>query len=100
MELTYEFAKSNNMEPYYLYRQKNMVGNMENIGYAKQGKEAKYNILIMEELQTILALGAGAITKLVDKNGKITRSDNVKDIENYINRIDEMKKRKSDLLCL
>ena len=100
MDLTYTYAEEMGMKPYYLYRQKNMVGNMENIGYAKQGKAGLYNILIMEELQSILALGAGAITKIVTPEGKIIRTDNVKSIEHYIRRIDEMKKRKRDLLCL
>ena len=53
------------MEPYYLYRQKNIAGNFENVGYAKVDKAGIYNILIMEEKQTILAAGAGASTKLV-----------------------------------
>lgn len=97
MELTYLYAEKMNMNPYYMYRQKNMVGNMENIGYAKNGKAGLYNILIMEEIQSILALGAGAITKVVTPEGKITRIDNVKNVEHYINRIEEMKKRKSGL---
>ena len=60
MELTQDAAEEMGMKPYYLYRQKNMTGNMENVGYAKPGKEGIYNILIMEEMQTIVALGAGA----------------------------------------
>ncbi len=55
--------------PYYLYRQKNMLENLENIGWTKQGHESLYNIYIMEEVQTILAMGAGSSTKLVDKEG-------------------------------
>ena len=81
------------MAPYYLYRQKNMAGNFENVGYAREGKEGIYNILIMEEVQSILALGAGASTKLVDKD-HIERIENVKDIKNYIERIEEMIQRK------
>jgi oxygen-independent coproporphyrinogen-3 oxidase len=88
------------MQPYYLYRQKNMIGNMENTGHAKSGKICLYNILMMEEIHTVLALGAGAVTKKVDPDGKITRTDNVKNVAQYIERIDEMKRRKSDLLCL
>ena len=53
------------MHPYYLYRQKNMAGNFENVGYAAEGKDGLYNILIMEEKQTIMAAGAGASTKFV-----------------------------------
>ncbi len=86
------------MEPYYLYRQKNMSGNFENVGYARDGKFGIYNILIMEELQTIVALGAGSITKRVCADGRIERSDNVKDVELYIAQIDEMIARKRALL--
>ncbi len=57
--------------PYYMYRQKNTVGNLENVGYAMEGHECLYNVLMMEEKQTILAVGAGAVTKLVrDVPGK------------------------------
>ena len=93
--------------PYYLYRQKNIAGNFENVGYAKVDKAGIYNILIMEEKQTILAAGAGAGTKIVlpEKirldNGKETnliRIENVKNIEEYISRIDEMIERKGELL--
>lgn len=86
------------MKPYYLYRQKNMSGNFENVGYAREGKFGIYNILIMEELQTIVALGAGSITKRVCEDGRIERCDNVKDVELYINQIDEMIERKKRLL--
>ena len=82
------------MEPYYLYRQKNMSGNLENVGYARPGKEGIYNILIMEEKQSILALGAGAVTKRVQMDGVIERASNVKDIEQYLTRVDEMIERK------
>ena len=82
------------MFPYYLYRQKNMAGNFENVGYAAPGKEGLYNILIMEEKQSILALGAGASTKIVAAADRIDRIENVKDIKSYIERIDEMIERK------
>lgn len=93
MEITEQGARSMQMEPYYLYRQKNMSGNLENVGYARPGKEGIYNILIMEEKQSILALGAGAVTKRVDAH-HIERASNVKDIEQYLSRIDEMIERK------
>ena len=86
------------MEPYYLYRQKNMSGNFENVGYARTGKFGLYNILIMEEKQTILALGAGSITKRVFPDGRIERCDNVKEVALYIEKIDEMIERKRRLL--
>ena len=86
------------MEPYYLYRQKNMSGNFENVGYAHPGKFGLYNILIMEEKQTIIACGAGSITKRVFPDGRIERCDNVKDVAQYIERIEEMIERKRQLL--
>lgn len=88
------------MYPYYLYRQKNMSGNFENVGYAKPGKYGIYNILIMEEMQTIMALGAGSISKVVLPGGRIERADNVKDVKLYIEKIDEMLGRKGELFQL
>jgi oxygen-independent coproporphyrinogen-3 oxidase len=87
------------MKPYYLYRQKNMSGNFENVGYARDDKYGIYNILIMEECQSIVALGAGSITKRVFPDGRIERCDNVKDVALYIERIDEMIERKRQLLA-
>ena len=96
--------------PYYLYRQKNIAGNFENVGYAKVDKAGIYNILIMEEKQSIVAAGAGASTKVVlpyeipapgSKNGRMTnliRIENVRDVGEYISRIDEMIERKGEWL--
>lgn len=98
IDMTAEYAKEMGMEPYYLYRQKNMAGNFENVGYAKPGKAGIYNILIMEEKQTIVALGAGSITKRVYPDGRIERCENVKDVAGYIERIREMIERKRVLL--
>lgn len=100
MEIAAQAAADMGMEPYYLYRQKNMSGNFENVGYAEPGKFGIYNILIMEEKQTIVALGAGSITKRVFADGRIERCDNVKDVGLYIERIDEMIERKRRLLTL
>lgn len=99
LDTAIRFAEENHYLPYYLYRQKNMADNLENIGYAKYGKEGLYNIMIMEEKQTILAFGAGAMSKFVfhDQN-RIERVDNVKSITDYISRIDEMIRRKKDFL--
>lgn len=95
IELTRDYAKRIEASPYYLYRQQNMAGNLENVGYAKNGKEGIYNILIMEEKQTIIAMGAGASTKIVFQDGfRIERIENVKDVNHYITRIDEMIERK------
>lgn len=95
MDLTMKCAYEMGMGPYYLYRQKNMKGNFENVGYAKVDKAGIYNILIMEEKQPIIALGAGGSSKLVFDGGqRIERVENVKDVTNYISRIDEMIERK------
>ena len=86
------------MKPYYMYRQQNMAGNLENVGYAKKGKESLYNIVIMEEVQDIIAMGAGASSKFIYENGRIERAINVKSINDYISRSDEMIERKRRLL--
>lgn len=97
MSLAYRTAAEMGLAPYYLYRQKNMAGNFENVGFAAPGKEGLYNILIMEEVQSIVALGAGASTKAVFQNGHIERCENVKEVAQYIDRIDEMIERKRKL---
>lgn len=90
-----ECARRLGMNPYYLYRQKNIPGKLENIGYAVSGKECLYNILIMEEKMDILAVGAGASSKLVfHSENRIERVENVKNVEEYIRRVDEMIERK------
>jgi len=65
VDAAYDILTKMGLEPYYLYRQKNMLGNLENIGYSKAGYESIYNVQIMEEKQSIIALGAGAVTKVV-----------------------------------
>ena len=88
----------NGYRPYYLYRQKNMLDNLENIGWAKQGHESLYNIFIMEEVQTILAMGAGASTKLVDvKNGRLERVFNYKFPLEYNKHFDLMLEKKDEI---
>ena len=83
------------MRPYYLYRQKNILANLENTGYAKVGYECVYNIHTMEEVQSIIAMGPGSISKFVSPDGKkIKRICNVKEVSQYIDRIDEMIERK------
>ena len=98
------------LHPYYLYRQKNIAGNFENVGYAKVDKAGIYNILIMEEKQSIIAAGAGASTKIVlpyeipapgSRNGRMTnliRIENVRDVGEYISRVHEMIERKGEWL--
>ncbi len=103
-------ARQMGMTPYYLYRQKNIAGNFENVGYAKVDKAGIYNILIMEEKQSIVAAGAGAQTKLLigetegnassgGQTVRLKRIENVKAIDAYIDRIDEMIQRKGEWLC-
>lgn len=98
MGLVQEASKQMQMQPYYLYRQKNMAGNFENIGYARSGAYGIYNIIIMEEKQNIMAVGAGSISKVIAKDGSMKRCDCVKDVEMYIDQIDEMIERKRRLL--
>lgn len=97
LSMAHRYMKEDGKRPYYMYRQKNMLGNLENVGYCLPGHECIYNIYIMEEVQTIVALGAGGSTKLVD-GGKIERVFNVKEVYEYITRIDEMIERKKKLL--
>ncbi len=99
MEACQRFTIEHGYEPYYLYRQKNMAENLENIGYARPGKEGLYNILIMEEHHTILALGSGGSTKFnFAGTGRLERVENVKSVKDYVERIDEMIQRKKSFL--
>ena len=85
-------------QPYYMYRLKNMLGSFENVGYCEKGKACKFNIDSMEETGSILAMGAGGISKRIFfAEERIERSANVKDIREYISRIDEMIERKKEL---
>ena len=96
--MTYDFAASHDYHPYYLYRQKNISGNMENIGYSKTGQESIYNILMMEEAQNVLGLGVGASSKYLMG----TSVHNPRDIKTYIDRLEEYAEKKISLLgeCL
>lgn len=99
ISMSADCARQMGMEPYYLYRQKNMAGNFENVGYSLPGKACIYNILIMEEMQTIAACGAGTTTKVVfPAENRRERCENVKEVEQYITRIDEMIGRKDKIL--
>ncbi len=93
----YEKLKENDYIPYYMYRQKYMIGNLENVGYSKIGYFSPYNVNIMEENQTIIALGGGGSSKIVKKDGSIERIFNFKDPVEYIRRFDEILKRKEDI---
>ncbi|GAB7386502.1 coproporphyrinogen III oxidase [Bacillaceae bacterium] len=84
MERAQSWMRDHGYVPYYLYRQKNILGNLENVGYAKPGFESLYNILIIEEMQTIIGLGCGAASKWVDPvSGKISRFANPKEPKVY-----------------
>lgn len=99
LENTREFAKYMNLQPYYLYRQKQILGNMENIGYAKEGKECIYNIMMMEEKETVVAAGMGGVSKIFyPKENRIERIPNVKSLKEYLDRTEEMIERKRNLL--
>lgn len=85
--------------PYYMYRQKHMTGNFENVSYSRPGSESVYNIRIMDEHQTIAALGAGGISKAYyPKENRLERVPNVTNFEIYIERLDEMIQRKEKAL--
>ncbi len=84
-------------EPYYMYRQKNILGNLENVGYARPDRMSFYNINIMEEAQTIIAMGGGGSSKIV-RGGKIERVFNFKDPAEYIRRFDEIIKKKEEIM--
>lgn len=92
------FARTAGMHPYYLYRQKNMLGNHENVAYCRKSCESPYNIHIMEEDQSILAAGAGGVTKVVFPDGRIERAFNVKGVEDFLARWPEMIDRKRSLM--
>jgi len=99
MDMASKWTKENGYVPYYLYRQKNILGNLENVGYCKPSEESIYNIVIMEEVQTILGIGCGASTKFVNpENGKITQFHNPKDPAAYIMTFEEAIEKKIQML--
>lgn len=99
IDYSYHTLSQNGYNPYYLYRQKNMLGNLENIGYAKPGYESIYNIMMMEETSSIISLGGGGVSKTVNNAEKtINRVFNFKEPHNYIAGIDEILGRKDELL--
>ena len=95
VEISKEMLEEAGYMPYYLYRQKHMAGAFENVGYCKEGTPCIYNIRIMEERQTVLALGAGGISKMYyPEENRLERVPNVSNYEIYISRLDEMLDRK------
>lgn len=99
MEIARDWAQKMDMYPYYLYRQKNILGGLENIGYCRPGKECLYNIMIMEEKQTVVGLGAGAGSKFVETDPYfLSAFYNPKDIDCYRKRLAEVIEKKIDKL--
>ena len=100
LDYAWDSLRRNGQEPYYLYRQKYMSGALENIGWCKPGTEGLYNICIMEELHSILALGAGGSTKLTNPaTGRVVRITNPKYPQQYIERIDQICQDKAPLVA-
>ena len=100
IDLTARCCREMGLLPYYLYRQKNMAGNFENVGYALPGKECLYNVLIMEEQQTIMACGAGTTTKFYHpEENRMERAENPKDVNTYMKNLEEMLRRKEALFA-
>ena len=93
VDYAHQRLNENGYAPYYLYRQKNILGDLENTGFFKGNTEGLYNICMMEEVRTVISAGVGAVTKLV-KGDRIERIFNVKDVREYLNRAEEMRKRK------
>lgn len=99
MELAQSWTAAHGYVPYYLYRQKNILGNLENVGYALPNQESIYNIMIMEEQQTIIGLGCGAASKFIDPvTGKITHFANPKDPKTYNDCFEEYTDKKIKIL--
>lgn len=101
LDASYKFMKQTGRAPYYMYRQKNMLGNLENVGYSIKGHESLYNVNIMEETQSILALGGGGSSKAVSADGeRIERVFNFKSPIEYISRFDEILAKKDEFFKL
>ena len=96
MKISADAADYLGMKPYYLYRQKNMLSNLENIGYALEDKISLYNIAIMEEKQTIIAFGSGSVSKFTyPEENRIERVSNIKDVKLYIDNVEQVIAKKN-----
>lgn len=96
VRFAHRLLKEKGYFPYYLYRQKKTLGNQENTGFCQEGTEGLYNVFMMEELQTVVSMGVGAVTKLV-RGDRIERIFNIKDVREYIRRLEELIERKQYL---
>ena len=101
VDMGYETASRMGMKPYYMYRQKYMAGNLENVGYSLPGSVCVYNIDMREDGMSILAHGTGAMTKRVwASGGRIERVPNNKDVQTYIERVEETNAERERLFSL
>lgn len=99
IDYSYEKLSSNGYYPYYMYRQSKSLGNLENVGWCKEGMDCLYNVFMMDETHTVLSAGAGAVTKLKNpKTDHIERIYNYKYPYEYINNFDEILARKSKII--
>lgn len=89
----YAILKEHGYKPYYMYRQKDTLSNLENTGYAKKGSECIYNIFMMEDIGTVIGIGAGSVSKIVNKD-RIERVFNLKDAYEYVKSFDKIIQRK------
>ena len=96
LNLSRERLTANGYIPYYLYRQKYMSGALENVGWTKPGTESLYNIVMMEELHTVVSLGAGGVTKLIG-NGTLLRLTNPKYPQGYLANLDKALEQKKEI---
>ncbi len=100
VEYANETLYKNGYLPYYLYRQKYMAGNLENVGYSKPNKQCVYNIDTMEEIANTVACGANAISKIINFNeDRIERYAPPKDVKTYVEKIEEIKSKKDKFFC-
>ena len=93
-----EKCHESGFKPYYMYRQKNIKGNSENVGYTLSSKESIYNMIIIEEIETILACGIGASSKILTENNRHVPIRNFKSLEEYTSRINEIIEKKKKML--
>ena len=99
LEYSLNTLRNKNYLPYYLYRQKYMSGSLENVGWSKPGTESLYNIVMMEELHTVVSIGGGGVTKLVDApNARILRLPNPKYPHDYLTMTEKVMEQKKDIV--
>ena len=95
-DYTMNYLVERGYRPYYLYRQKRILGNGSNIGYAKEGTESLYNMIMMEEIHSVIGVGMSATTKLVDREGKTIRKfSNFRNMRDYTDRFGEVLRKKA-----